>query len=99
MSSGIEEWIVTFGSQYGTTEEHPVSKKIHRDGYVVVEAQNMEHARFNAHKCFKQAWSFLYSPHEWKENDKTTPNDRLFPLGEIGRINENGVLTIYGESV
>lgn len=95
MSSAIEKWIVTFGSQYGTTEEHPVSNKIHRDGYVTVEAENMEHARFLVHKAFGIRWSFLYSEQEWADGN----DEHFYPLGALGSIDAQGVLTIHGDEV
>lgn len=97
--SGLSEFYVTFGSQYGTRERHPISQHIHADGYVVVEAVDEEQARQFAHKAFMLKWADMYSQDAWDDADKSTPNSYMFPLGEIGRIDSNGILTIYKERI
>lgn len=93
----INEFYVTFLERVGTTEIHPISKKIHKDGYIVVEAFDRDQARKLTYHVFPRGVvSNIFSEEQWKDNPY---RDTTYQLGEIGRIQSDGVLTIWGEKI
>jgi hypothetical protein len=48
------------------------------DGYVTIEAPNVQAARAAAFLIFKSHWAIIYEPHELKPE--------YFPNGEVDRI-------------
>lgn len=59
---GIESYYVTFGVQYTndetTGEVHPLG--MHKDGYALIEAPDMETARAMAFAIFDEKYAFIY---------------------------------------
>lgn len=71
---------ITFGVQYGPAEHketHPTHPWIDADGYVVIEAPSYEAGRNIAFALFGTAWAF---------DNRTPPEPRFAPLGELGRF-------------
>jgi hypothetical protein len=95
----MNEYILTFGAQYGVVTEHPVSTQIHADGWVIVQAATYDDARELVVNAFGTRWSSLYTHEEWDDTDCSASKNMLFPQGEIGRIDSNGILTLHGERV
>lgn len=57
----IQEFFVTFGVQYGDPpeyEQHPLG--MHRNGYAVIEAPDLETARRIAAAVFDNQYAFIY---------------------------------------
>lgn len=73
----MKEFAVTFGQKY-REEVHPKVKYAHPDGYLVVEAAQMNEARQKAFNELGQSWAFIYPIDEL--------NKDYFPLGELHRI-------------
>jgi hypothetical protein len=70
----MPNFYVTFGQQY-RHEPHPVSKNIHPDGYVKIDALTLSEARDKAFEMLGYKWSFIYEEKEFKFE--------YFPKGEI----------------
>lgn len=76
---GPREFYVTFGQQY-RREQHPRSVNgvsPHPDGWMVVEARNMEEATTIAKFAFTDRFSMVYD---------RKPAVEWYPRGELGRI-------------
>lgn len=76
----MTEFRVTFGLKYGH-REHPTFPAASPRGWLTILARDMDAARMIAHAALGEAWAFLYP----------VPIDeaswgRLYPLGEIARI-------------
>jgi hypothetical protein len=59
----IHEHYVTFGVQYDKPEKHPLGMT--KDGYVVIEAPNMETAKRIAHAIFGEYFAFVYDKYRF----------------------------------
>lgn len=91
------EFPITFGSQYGSqmhgSDIHPVLGRYNAaDGYVIVEAEDRHEARTKAFEVLGDNWAFDYSSVE----DLDPDGRGWYVLGEIGRIDKDGVLTVPG---
>lgn len=76
----MNEYFVTFGSQYNPKQErHPYLDVAHRDGWVTVVAETYDQARAEVERRLGTRWSMLYGA------DGFEPD--YFPLGELARWN------------
>lgn len=73
----MKTYCVTFGQQY-KNEPHPKVRYAHPDGWLAIEAENMNEARKKAFDHLGPAWSFIYLEDQL---DKS-----YFPAGELHRI-------------
>ncbi len=76
----MTEFRVTFGLRYAH-QEHPTFPAASPRGWLTILARDKDVARMIAHATLGEAWAFLYP----------APIDeagwgRLYPLGEIARI-------------
>lgn len=53
------QYAVTFGQKYNR-EPHPVNEQIDANAFVVIEAEDEEHAQIVSYEIFNQAWAFVY---------------------------------------
>lgn len=80
----MPEYRVTFGQKYHSRETHPTFPDAHPDGWLTIVAPDYWTARHAAVQQLGTSWSDIMTletlgvgDQEWK---------RLFPLGELGRI-------------
>lgn len=84
MPPTVPEFFVTFGVQYTkhkSGEPHPLG--MHKDGYAVIEAPELETARRIAHAIFDRQYAFIYDYANFVEDGT---RDRWHPDGELLRI-------------
>lgn len=86
--AGNREFIVTFGSQHGTTERHPFMPEAHRDGYVSVWAPDGEEAR-RLILARLADWSNMYDP-AWLDANSPRWKER-FPMGRLANLYRDGL--------
>lgn len=73
-------FFVTFGSQYGRDHFHPRFLPAHHDGYLRVEADDVEHAKRITESVVGLEYSMLY------ERDSFPFG--LYPLGELAAFSD-----------
>jgi hypothetical protein len=62
----IQEFYVTFGVQYsGRPDGTPHPLGMHKDGYAVIEAPDLETGRRIAHAIFGDKYAFIYPKSEF----------------------------------
>ena len=77
------EYAVTFGQRY-RSEEHPRLPEAHPDGYVVIEAPDMDQAHAIAFDKIGGSWAFLC------EMEDFSLDAWMHPLGELARYGDDG---------
>lgn len=82
--SATTEFYVTFGQRY-RHEQHPELEAAHPDGWLVVEALDLDDARAMAFAALGSAWAFVYALEDF---DPT-----LYPLGELARLTADEILS------
>lgn len=82
LKPGHKEWLVSFGQQYTGWYEHPFVPWAHKDGYLLIEAENVVEATVCAGNLLGRHWSMIY------EKSKHTDAEWLlvFPRGELARV-------------
>jgi hypothetical protein len=78
----LQNFYLTFGVQYPEVP-HPTWDKAHKDGWVTIEARDMDEAEHVAALYFGQYFSFVYAAPNFNEEDMKR---RFYPLGELVRL-------------
>jgi len=73
----MNQFMVTFGQRF-RYDEHATFPAAHPDGWVTIEAENVDDARELAFEHLDAEWAFLYTADDF--------NAALYPLGELDRI-------------
>lgn len=81
MDLTVAEFYVTFGVQYDSPEKHPLG--MHKDGYAVIEAPDLETARTIARATFGDKYAFIYP--KWDFIDDGTAA-KWHHRGELMRV-------------
>lgn len=79
----MNEYFLTFGQQYSRIQ-HPRFPTAHPDGWVTIEAVDMDMARAVAFRCFDKYWSDLY--------DADTFQPEFYRRGQLLRLLADEVL-------
>jgi hypothetical protein len=75
----MHEFFVTFGQKY-RSQAHPLQSYPHPDGWLSVQASDINEARAKTFQELGQFWSMIYTKEEFKENK------HYYPKGELHRI-------------